>query len=198
MDALVVREATEHDLPAIAGIHKAQFGDHLLGQFSISLLTDFYRCFFGHSIFLTAENSGEVCGFVMGGEKLQLAGQKDTFVKSNFPKIFFESFFRPKVWVFLVKRISSLGNKSTRFDSGYSMRLLSIAVNPAAKGRGVASALVDEFENQVGEGNEYGLSVVANNERAIGFYLKTGYVEEARKGSSVYFWKRIPEGEFHE
>lgn len=192
MDALVVRNAVAGDLPAIAVVHKTQFGDHLLGQFSISLLTEFYRCFLGGSIFLTAEVSGEICGFVMGGEKQRLAELKNHFVKRNFPRIFFEALVRPKVWVFLVKRIPDPGKMSTRFNSDFSLRLLSIAVNPAATGKGVASALVDQFENQLDKGKSYGLSVIARNERAIGFYLKMGYVEEFRNGSSVYFWKKIP------
>ena len=62
----------------------------------------------------------------------------------------------------------------------------------------MAKALVEDFETELDEVKEYGLSVLAKNERAIGFYLKMGYVEEYRNGSSVYFSKNIQDGDFHE
>jgi len=186
------------DLESIAALHKAQFSDHLLGQFSVSLLVDFYGMFLGNSIFLTARNSSDLLGFVLGGLNSQNVAIKGSFQKCRFWRILFESLFRPRVWVMAGPRILALPVRPSSPQSLYEMRLLSIAVRNEAKGSGVASGLVSGFENSILGYQKYGLSVLAENSRALAFYIKQGYVEEMRNGKSVFFWKSISADREHE
>ena len=183
----------DSDLSAVALIHKEQFGDHFLGKFSVPLLTNFYRAFLGDSIFLIAEYLDEPAGFVLGGEAGRLGARKKQFLTSNFGRLFLESAVRPGLWGMVFSRVFSYGPRGSQPVSGYDMRLLSIAVDDESKGKGVASALVAEFEKSLADCREYGLSVLAENSRAIAFYRKTGYTEEMRRGKSVYFFKNLSE-----
>ncbi len=194
MSNVIVRETVDTDLQAIAAVHKAQFGDHLLGQYSVSLLKKFYRSFLNNSIFLTAESSGEICGFILGGEESRLKIPKSQFVRSHFMRILLESVMRPKVWGIIARRVFGFKGGATKATSVYEMRLLSIAVTGSSKGKGVASALVSSFEKCLGDFRVYGLCVIVENSRAIAFYRKMGYSEEFRRGQSLYFFKQVPEG----
>lgn len=62
-----VRRAGPGDLQRVAVIHKSQFGDHLLGQYSTGLLACFYQEFLSRSIFLVHEAETRVDGFLVGG-----------------------------------------------------------------------------------------------------------------------------------
>lgn len=64
----MIRQATIEDLPVIARIHKENFGDHYLGQFSEKLIAAFYECFVGMESFIVQEsNSCDIQGFILGG-----------------------------------------------------------------------------------------------------------------------------------
>lgn len=193
MSDIVVRQVLDSDLHSIAVIHKGQFGGHFLGKFSVALLTKFYRAFLEDSIFLIAENLDEPAGFVLGGEAVRLTARKKQFLTSDLGRLILESAVRPRLWGMVISRLFSLGPRGSQPVSGYEMRLLSIAVDDDSKGKGVASALVAEFEKSLTGYREYGLSVLADNSRAVAFYRKTGYTEEMRRGKSVYFFKTLPE-----
>jgi ribosomal protein S18 acetylase RimI-like enzyme len=73
------------------------------------------------------------------------------------------------------------------------VRLLSIAVDPEDRGSGVARLASELFEAQVKRAgfSRVGLSVHADNERAISFYRKTGWNEVYRSAAGLWFEKEI-------
>jgi ribosomal protein S18 acetylase RimI-like enzyme len=73
------------------------------------------------------------------------------------------------------------------------VRLLSIAVDPEDRGSGVARLASEHFEAQVRSAgfDRVGLSVHADNERAISFYRKNGWNEIYRSEAGLWFEKVI-------
>lgn len=191
MNPVVVRPASKGDLQPVAALHKAQFGDHFLGKFSVPLLARFYKAFLGKAIFLVAISQGNVSGFVLGGLDSHMGFQKKNFIKDNFLRIVLEALVRPGIWGMVISRVFDFGFGSPQSRSKYQMRLLSIAVDDDSKGKGVSKALVSGFESSLGDFQTYGLSVLAENARAVAFYRKLGYSEEFVRGVSVYFFKSI-------
>lgn len=72
-------------------------------------------------------------------------------------------------------------------------RLLSIGVLPEMRGSGVAAALIEQFENACRARGEtrVGLSVFADNSRAIRFYEKSGWTRLEGLGPGVRFVKEL-------
>lgn len=191
-----VRSTCASDLQRIARLHHAQFGDHLLGCLPEPLLIEFYRALSVDTIFLVAEIDGSIEGFVLGGEDAVLHRNRRVFMRSNRWRIMGAVIVHPSLWPHVWKRASALrrpiGNAS-RFSSAATTRLLSIAVSEGSKGQGVAKTLIQAFEASLNPDVHYGFSVNASNKRAIGFYQKCGFVEEGRRGGSV-FYLRPPRG----
>lgn len=189
-----IRPATETDLLAIARIHKDRFADHLLGRYSVGLLTEFYRAFLDGTILLVHEDERGVDGFVLGGEAGRLAECRKAFLRANPARCLLETLCRPAIWAPALRQAGRLllGRK-TRTGSAESMRLLSIAVDRRASGQGVGCELIRAFEAELGDRwTSYGLSVKDHNTRAIAFYRKCGFEEEFRKDRTIYFRKNVP------
>ncbi|MCG2684279.1 MAG: hypothetical protein L6306_11785, partial [Planctomycetales bacterium] len=94
-----IRNAEDRDLPVIAAIHKSQFWDHFLGQYSRRLLVRFYGSFLGKSVFIVHESADGVDGFVLGGASAQMAACSARFVRSNLPRCLWETLMRPRLWL---------------------------------------------------------------------------------------------------
>lgn len=194
-----VRFANSNDLASIAGIHKAQFPTHFLGQYSVSLLAEFYRCFLGHTVFLVHDTENGVNGFVLGGAANQLSACKATFVRHNLMRCACETLLRPSLWVSGVHRglLTLAAPRTSRRQHSEStarlnFSLLSIAVRKEAVGKGIATQLVDAFEKQlVGSATEYRLSVNKDNPRALAFYKKAGFEVMRDSGDSLEFHRVI-------
>ena len=64
-----VRIVKENDLAQIAKIHKQQFADHYLGNFSEKLLLKFYESFYNDKniVFIVYEDQIGIRGFIVGG-----------------------------------------------------------------------------------------------------------------------------------
>ncbi|MGB2938127.1 MAG: GNAT family N-acetyltransferase, partial [Phycisphaerae bacterium] len=70
----------------------------------------------------------------------------------------------------------------------------SIAVAPEMRGSGVAMELIRCFERDVAEKglSRVSLTVFADNERAICFYEKAGWVVLKRTPRTVQFFRELP------
>jgi len=73
------------------------------------------------------------------------------------------------------------------------VRLLSIAVAPEFRGTGVSGLVAAYFEETLRQAgiSRVGLSVHADNERAIAFYRKAGWNETYRSDAGLWFEKSI-------
>lgn len=190
------RPAGHEDLSSVARIHKAQFQDHFLGQYSTSLLGEFYRTFLGMSVFLVHDGPNGVDGFVLGGLVTRISMCRTEFVRRNLLRCLWETLIRPRIWGSGIQRACALlvHRKTDAASNSPIVSLLSIAVSREAVGRGFAASLVTAFEHSLqGTTNEYRLSVAADNTRAICFYKKMGMqLIEASKDSVVFHREIAP------
>ncbi len=193
-----VRKASAQDMGQVASIHKQQFDDHFLGQYSVATLQRFYHTLATDTLFFVAESDGQVTGFVVGGPGEVLQERRGEFLRAHRRRLILETALRPSIWWQAATRAVGLARRgrdsSDRHPAG-DVRLLSIAVAETAKGRGIAGRLVAAFEAGLPAGQSYGLSVHEVNERAIGFYRKVGFSEEARRNGLVYFRKTAGQNE---
>ena len=191
------RVAKRSDLIQVARIHKEQFKDHYLGQFSISFLEAFYEnLWVARYVFIVAEDDGKVLGFVLGGEWGKISDSLTVFMKKNMFYGMIESFVRPKTWKNSLQKLFSLLNPRVRdphnLDNIEKYTLLSIAICKSSQGKGIGKGLVNEFNNVMEKfTNRYYLSVQNTNERAIGFYKRMGFVEEHKFNREIQMIKTL-------
>lgn len=190
----IVETATHGDLAGIAALHRRSFADHFLGRYPEHLLAQFYESFLGSTIFLVARLDAEVAGFVLGGEAERLNECRRDFLRRRAVSFALATALRPKLWAPALERLKSLRSSDSHhggFRSRTTIRLLSIAVDERTRGKGVAGELVTGFESHLTPGVDYGLSVHDDNERAIGFYRKLGFVEEGRRAGTVFLMRKV-------
>jgi ribosomal protein S18 acetylase RimI-like enzyme len=176
-----VRGATRDDVVAVARIHKARFGtaDYTLGQFSFSLIGKFYAEFLGRCVFLVHASDGRIDGFVVGGLPSEIFAVQRRFSFKHLPQCGLEVLCRPHLWPaayrFIRRSFLPQPTKFVHILAPHLPRLLSIAVDEAAQGGGVAAALVRAFESSICRRHAgYTLSVLKTNQRAVRFYEKLG------------------------
>lgn len=188
-----IRKALDSDIAQIANLHKQQFKDHFLGRYSEELIRKYYEPFLEACIFLVSECDGKLKGFIMGGSSSNLNAAKRTFLSCNKPRYIIETLLTPTVYIMALKRlklIKELHSSDIADNKIPQFRLLSIAVAEDAKGSGLASNLVMEFEKHI-QAKEYGLSVHTNNIPAIKFYIKNGFTKTHNNAETTYFSKNI-------
>ena len=194
-----IRPTNIKDISAIASIHKVQFPSHFLGQYSTSLLSEFYRSFLGKSLFLVHDTVDGVNGFVLGGTANQISAGKVAFVHDNLMHCVGETLLNPRLWssgvcrgVLALTDFQSKRCQGSEFKSGTAFTLLSIAVSKEAVGKGVAIALMNAFEKQIlGGVSEYRLSVDKDNHRSLAFFRKMRLEVIYDSGDSVVFRRAI-------
>jgi ribosomal protein S18 acetylase RimI-like enzyme len=69
---------------------------------------------------------------------------------------------------------------------GSDPELHRIYVEPAQKRRGIGSALLRELHQRLAPGSTYILMVIAANLPAVSFYLRHGFIEEAKVDGPTY------------
>ena len=177
------RLATSADLKQVANIHKEQFPDHYLGQFSTTILERFYECLLDAGyIFVVAADEGQILGFVLGGEWTRISETLSRFMKNNFLRSLLESAIRPKTWKKSVQKFkgffSSKVSDPKNLDNIERFTLLSIATGKDAQGKGIGKGLVERFNIEMRKiSTRYYLSVQDTNDRAIRLYHKLGFVD---------------------
>lgn len=198
----MIRKVEKQDLMAIAKIHKENFGDHFLGKFSEKLIFDFYHCFLGGENFIANfSDNGECTGFILGGDSKWLQACSAKFLTSYKCEYVVEILLRPNTWMDTIlrvykmviqKMVSFSNTKNANLDklNISSYRLLSIAVKNNHQHVGIASELVAFYEKNCPE-SSYGLTVHANNWKAIRFYRKMQMFEAYRTAENVGFEKQI-------
>lgn len=186
----------ESDLLEIATIHKDIFQGHFLARLPKILLVKYYKEFWIEKIginFILVEEGNKILGFVMGGEANIINKAKNRFIRKNCFQLLYSSLFHAFGYffkrLFHRARYKQIGDL---FSVSPSFRLLSIGVRKDMQGAGVASSLVDAFEQSLPIYlDAYGLSVHKNNSRAINFYIKKGMQICGECKDSYYLAKRI-------
>ncbi len=199
----MISECSCCQLHEVASVHKSLFGDHLLGQLSIGMLERFYHSYFvdDNNVFLVAMNADKVIGFVLGGDGSRMNEAKARFLKRYYFSFALEIVVRPMAFKMLIRqywqgRKQSCENKKLRVAP---YRLLSIGVLPEYQGTGLSHKLLSSFEDVLRRrfmhssecSFEYGLSVHKDNVKAIKFYYKEGFMNEAESDISLFLHKYL-------
>jgi ribosomal protein S18 acetylase RimI-like enzyme len=179
---LRLRKAKAEDYTNFAKIHISAFP----GFFLTSLGTGFLKTYYLSSLktegsvsCCVVDDNNEILGFAVGC--LEAKGfHKKVFLK--FPLAFINSlilsFLRnPKIIIRLWK---NLEKKASIVDNKEYSELLSIAVGPENKGKGIGKILITGFENEIKKLNGKKIALTTDsseNESVISFYEKCGYVK---------------------
>jgi ribosomal protein S18 acetylase RimI-like enzyme len=190
-----IRPANPDDLDDVAALHRVMFHDHFLGQFPARIISRFYESFLRDALFIVArDDEGQLLGFVMGGRTEALDQARESCLQHTRFALAGHILSSPRLWPQAWQRVAARFASPAERPASVSTtthRLLSIAVAGASQGRGVAKSLVNAFESGLKDADEYGLSVEANNDRAIAFYQKMGMRIDGQWGGSVFFRKRL-------
>ena len=170
-----IRAATIDDRRAVADLHMQGIASGFLSSLGRGFLATLYSALIAdpHSAVIVAENDGTVVGFV--------AGTTDTGA-------FYRRFGRrhaisagvrvlPRIRPGLIRRVRETRSYGLDGHEAVSAELLSMAVAPAARGRGLANRLGAELLSWAGGRGIGAMKVVvgATNEPAIRVYRKLGF-----------------------
>lgn len=186
-------------LKEVANLHMEGFGSYFLTSLGYSFIYNYYESFFDDpkSIFFVAQNENEVVSFIVLSQNPQsviralLLRKLGKIIKIVFKKIIT---FDRKFIIDVAKKFASFlhsnikrSNIQNRGSNHY--RLLSIATRNSMHGSGVTSELMNYMLNNISssEIQSIGLSVFANNERAIGFYKKYHFTYEKQQSGMRYY-----------
>jgi ribosomal protein S18 acetylase RimI-like enzyme len=220
-DKSALRLASDEDLDRIAEIHVAAFPDSAISLLGTDVARAYYDWqLHGHEnpYIVVAEADGRVIGFVVGGIS---RGALSGFMRHHLGVVIRAGLRRPHLLIVdpRVRRRVRTGAKALRTSVRRSSRggtgaavahgepdggrgdagrrpsfgILSIAVDPAARGTGTATMLIDSAEREArarGSASMH-LSVHPGNTRAVRFYEREGWVRVPDEGWTGFMHKSL-------
>lgn len=181
-------------LKGISDIHYGSYSKlHFTSCFSQEKLEVYYSHLIDASdLSFVAIEDNCVAGFVISGENVSSGVAK--FVSREKLYLFFVILRNPK---FILKKALSYiyAIKDSARNSTFLVpyRLMSIAVKSGVQSRGVGGGLLKFLEARLLEAGvlRYGLSVKKNNNRAVDFYFRSGFVVHRESSDALYFYKEL-------
>lgn len=191
-----IRLAREGDERIIAGIHRREINKGFLSELGERFLAEFYRAVIQSpgGFCVVAEDKDKVVGFVSGCEGI--GGFYKFFLKTHTVKAL--RVLLPKVFnVGRIKKIFETLFYPRKEKGTPSAELLTIAIESAYQGKGVARPLFNEFIREMRRRNisEFKVLVGESLPRAIAFYEKLGFAFHSttaihsKQPSRVYIYK---------
>ena len=190
--------AEQNNLADIAKCHKEVFQGQFMTEMGPVWLKDMYGFFQNYHagfVIIAQEKSGQVIGFVAGGDsqtrQLFLSRAKRRHILLLFQKFITSNIVRKKLLAELFRQLKIRNNrkKEHRKVIRKSGNLLSIGVLPEYQGSEIANKLMEQFidASQKNGAEILKLSVRLENDRAINFYKKHGWYEIHRNNTSIRF-----------
>ena len=210
---IVVRDAAISDVNAVADLHILTFPGYFLSHLGRRFLRLFYAFFLVNeaSHCIVAANGDKVIGFVAGtsnGIQHYTGFYRRKFVQIAFivgarflqdPVVRREIVRRADHLRFAAAALLRPGPRPLAMPEKESdqtpARLLSIAVHPDYRGKGVAERLTDFLISRVCRDgmSRVGLTVKQDNTRAIAFYKKDKWIVERTTSEPVRFYRDVAE-----
>ena len=209
--AYVVTPLQEDDLDAVARLHVAGFGDAFLATLGVPFLRHYYRTFLdypeGCALVARRGMGGAAVGFVCGTE--DVTRHYRLFLLRHLllalPVLVTRAVREPRIVLGVLRRLPPLGaivgrhahsRPGTPVMSLPSAHLMSMAVAPAHRGRGVGEVLVEAFVDEMARRGvpRLMLGVRDGNVPARRLYERTGWrpvlMERAHDGSASWIYVR--------
>ncbi len=189
------RHALISDIPHVARLHLAAFPDFFLTKLGFDFLCVMYKAFWYNpvGVFIVCQDiDGKLTGFAVGVYNSKI---KDRWLAMRFLPMFFIAALpsilkHPRLIIGrLISRFFQIGNSFTMQNNSALLR--SIGVHPLQRGGGAASALLDSFERVSilkGSRSVYLTTDQYNNERALKFYERHGYIAVERYKQDGVRW----------
>lgn len=210
-EPIQIRALALEDVVQVARLHGRVFPDYFLSHLGPRFLERFYGMFVdqpGH-YGIVAVTPEQVVGFVVGTGNATALYRR--FYRRHMlalipivaGRLLADGYIRRHI----AARASHIGRalralvqrsdpaptvpSSSQADGSPAARLLSIGVAPECRGRGVAERMVVAFcERMRHDGiHTVGLTVRRDNARAIAFYRKSGWIEEAGGEATLRFFR---------
>lgn len=174
----------------LANLHSRAFPDFFLTQLGEPFLRTLYKGYLDDpdSGIIVAEENRSLLGFIAYSN--DYPGFYKRLIKDRIVQFAWCSLLAVLRHPTFIKRILSAFKKSESVQKTEKyVELASICVNPFIEGRGIGSGLINHLKSKVNF-NEFAYinleTDAVNNERAIGFYEKNGFVFSG--------WYTTPEG----
>lgn len=168
-----VRPMTRADLDDVVAVHRAAFPNFFLSFLGPAFLRVFYGFVVAEGIALVAEDGGAIAGFVAGVLDSQsfyrrLARRRALQVAFAIVPAVLR---RPSTLARVVRRARQRAGPGALTPAG--AELMSLAVDPAHRQRGVGKALVDAFAARAGR--LWLTTDAVDNDAVIRFYESLGF-----------------------
>lgn len=195
MIELLKKDNVGNYLGGVADVHYGAYSKrHFTSCFNKNLLAEYYRYLIDDCdiALVHLDGRGVVDGFLVAGENVSKGVER--FVSAHRKAVVLALLMHP---VFLVEKaiyiLKAQLKKEKRVHGIAKFRLMSIAVSSNQQSKGVGAAMLDYFEDWLRSKNisMYGLSVRKENQRAISFYVRNGFVLEKETKDSVYYRKKV-------
>jgi ribosomal protein S18 acetylase RimI-like enzyme len=172
-NGLVVRTGTDGDSDTAAALHTGQIGEGFLTFLGPAFLRRLYRRIARapESFLLVVEEGTTTVGFLAGST--DVAALYRAFLWRDGPAAALACSFRLlRSW----RRVIETLRHGTG-GAGKGAELLAMAVDPAARGRGAGTFLVEEFLSEIRRRRQNAAHVVVagGNETAVALYRRTGF-----------------------
>lgn len=195
--------AEEKNIDDIVEFHKKNFDTYFLTNLGSGILKKYYLQFIKDSecdFVICINDVGIVQGIALFINDYD--NQIKKFLKKNFFALGFTVAYKfiinSKIRNDFTKKIANLfrssGNSELRKKNyDYKNTLLSLATDNSCRGQGVAPKMLALGEEKLLDRNVKGyyLSVLNNNDGAIGFYKKNNFVYSHSDGQLEYFYKDL-------
>jgi ribosomal protein S18 acetylase RimI-like enzyme len=173
--AAKMRNGTEADAPEAAKLHVGQIDEGFLASLGPRFLTRLYRrvALFEGSFLLIADVSGTTIGFLAGA--LDLGALYKRFILSDGAPAAIAS--APRLIRAWPRALETLHRGSSEKAPPGTAELLSVAVDPTARGHGAGTLLVSGFIDEASRKGASAAQVVvgADNHRAVSLYSRSGF-----------------------
>jgi ribosomal protein S18 acetylase RimI-like enzyme len=172
-NGLVLRTGTEGDADTAAALHAGQIGEGFLVSLGPAFLRRLYRrvALAPESFLLVVEDQVTTVGFLAGST--DVAALYRAFLWHDGPTVALTCSGRLlRSW----RRVIETLRHGTG-GAGEGAELLAIAVDPATRGRGAGTLLVEEFFSEIRRRGQNAAHVVvaADNATAVNLYRRAGF-----------------------
>lgn len=185
-----IRQALLSDILELARIHKETFDDsHFTKFFPTKVLKKYFSTLIENMSYkmVSIDDHERINGYLFADSRPSIV--INNFLKNNLYSVFTIIIKNPKfIKEKFVEFISQINKNELEINQ---LSIYLIASDQNMKGKGIATSLLNYFENELRNAGmkKYSLSVRLNNKAAIRFYSNHGFREMLKNEKSIKYEK---------